>query len=452
MKKENTSKSLDYFLFGSYLIFFVSIIFSFRAISSISIGLILIIGLIRNWKISSGSTDGNSFRLLLIGCALLFVLQGVSLLFTKNFVESIKLLQRSSGLIFTPLAVFASHKFLTLERCRKLVFNFGVILSIASLYCLVCSLFKYFSGGPASAFFYHDLVKPISQHAIQFSFMVFTALIFLIKNSKKEISSINLLSGTMIIFLSLFLILLSSKLVISFYILYLLHIFYKQFHEKRGLIISVFVVAVLIVVATPNPVGNRFRAVFTGNSMLFTQEKFNPGIYFNGVQFRLLQWRFTYEILNDQHAWILGVTPGDAQSLLDKKYVETNMYTGIAGTEKKGFLGYHTHNQFLQVSIENGLVGLAVFLLICYSFFKMAREPQAKELKWVIFLLLVYCFTDAPLKTQYGLIIFTFFPAFLYFGKQVSLKQNHSQMESSISPKIENNYVLAEATLPKQPN
>jgi O-antigen ligase len=453
MKKENTSNSLDYFLFGIYFIFFVSIIFSFRAVSSISIGLILMIGLFRNRKISNGFADNNSFYLFLIGCGLLFILQSLSLLFTKNFAESIKLLQRSSGLIFIPAAVFASHKFLTPERNRELVFYFGCILSIASLYCLVCSLFKFFSGASASVFFYHDLVKPISQHAIQFSLMVFITLVFLVKNLKeRESNSTNFLSRIIIIFLSFFLILLSSKLVISFYILYLLPIVYKKFQERRGFIIPALIAAVIILTATPNPVGNRFRAISTGNFMLFTQKKFSPGVYFNGVQFRLLQWRFTYEILNEQNAWLLGVTPGDAQSMLDKKYVETNMYTGIAGTEKKGFLGYHTHNQFLQALIENGLLGIAVFLLICYSLFKMAREHHGKELKWVIFLLFAYCFTDAPFKTQYGLIIFTFFPAFLYFGKQVSLNQNHSKVVAHICPKIESNYALPEVIARKQPN
>jgi hypothetical protein len=130
----------------------------------------------------------------------------------------------------------------------------------------------------------------------------------------------------------------------------------------------------------------------------------------------------------------MGLTPGDVQFFLDKKYRETKMYTGAAGTEKHGYLGYHTHNQFLQTTLENGLPALLIFLFICYSLIKMAKECKRKELKWFIALLLLYCFTDAPFATQYGIVIFTFFPAFLYLRvespKKKSVEESHQLLQT----------------------
>jgi O-antigen ligase len=199
------------------------------------------------------------------------------------------------------------------------------------------------------------------------------------------------------------------------------------------MILGVAVTTVLLV-STQNPVGSRYRSIFAGNILLFTQPSFGPGVYFNGAQFRLLEWRFTYEILNEQKAWLLGLTPGDAQSFLDRKYHETNKYTGVPGTEKRGFLGYHTHNQFLQSLLENGLLGLAIFAWICCTMLIMAQQGKSNELKWIIGLLIAYCFTDAPFQTQYGIIIFTLFPCLVFLSsvrnapQQSTLERQHPEL------------------------
>lgn len=418
MKRESSSISLDYFLFALYIIFFVSIVFSLRAVSSISLGLILLTGL--GWNLKN-LTIRKNFLVFVVACSALFLLQCLSLLYTHNISEGIKLTQRTSALIFIPASAWSSQSFLKSEISKKLIPCFAIILAIAGLYCLSIASVKYFSGEPAFVFFYHPLVKALSQHAIQFSILVFTALICLIENLKKHpSSSTNLLTRLLVAFLSFFLILLSSKLIICFFIAYLLSIFLynRHFKTKNIVVASALITSMLILILTRNPVGNRFRAMFSGNYEMFTQIKFNPGVRFNGLQFRLLQWRFTYEILNEQHEWLTGSTPGDAQCYLDKKYVETNMYTGIAATDNHGFLGYHTHNQFLQLTLENGLPALILFLLICYAYIKMAIESKRNELRWLIVLLISYCFTDAPLNTQYGLIIFLFLPTFLWLQDQ----------------------------------
>jgi len=454
MKKGNTSEKLDYFLFGIYLFFFISIVFSLRAISSISIGLILLTGLIGKRYYDLQFSHKKNFLFFLCGCGLLFILQCCALLYTQNTSEGWKLLQRSSGLIFIPFAVFASHKFLTHQMFQKLFLSFAVILMAASLYCLIISGIHFFSGASITVFFYHDLVKPLSQHAIQFSILVFIALTFLIgKYRERKLVRPRFLLTPMIIFLSFFLLLLSSKLIITVYILFLLTFFLnKQFITSKNSIIALALTAlVAITILTANPVGNRFRAIFTGNYMLFTQKEFDPGIHFNGLQFRLLQWRFTGEILSERHAWLPGLTPGDVQSFLDRKYIETRMYTGITGTSNHGFLGYHTHNQFLQVTLENGLPALLIFFFIGYSLIMLASENKGKELKWFIALLLIYCFTDAPLATQYGLVIFTFFPAFIYFGSSVSAEQNPPFKPVKFQ-KRRSQHDLPETVSAKQPN
>jgi hypothetical protein len=50
---------------------------------------------------------------------------------------------------------------------------------------------------------------------------------------------------------------------------------------------------------------------------------------------------------------------------------------------------------------------------------KLAMGKNKASLRITVLLLLVYCFTDAIMQTQYGLIIFTFFPVFMYLDSKI---------------------------------
>lgn len=164
---------------------------------------------------------------------------------------------------------------------------------------------------------------------------------------------------------------------------------------------------------TRNPIRERFSDVLRGNIKIITQETFNEGDYFNGLQFRLLQWRFVAEILTENKRWWQGVSPGDAQTLLNKKYLSKNMYAGDPVKKDGGYLIYNTHNQFLETLLQNGIIGLIVLLLICFSAFKMMIQKKSIIASASILLLLAWLFTESVFETQYGIAIFTFFPLFL---------------------------------------
>ena len=130
-----------------------------------------------------------------------------------------------------------------------------------------------------------------------------------------------------------FLFLLSSKLVIIFYIVYLVFYFIQLFLTKNKLNRSVLagsfllcIVAISLLFTTRNPISSRFYDIVKGNINIVKQESFTEDDYFNGLQFRLLQWRFVGEILTENKRWWLGVSPGDAQTYLNKKiFIQTHV-------------------------------------------------------------------------------------------------------------------------------
>jgi O-antigen ligase len=295
------------------------------------------------------------------------------------------------------------------------------ILAMLLTWCLAISCIKYqFHHAGPGIFFYHELVSDLGQHAIQFSILVFAGMIFLLQEITHNRYLINRRIHLLLLtYLIGGILLLSSKLVISFTLCclaYYAFISLKKNIDTRKAIALVAMVAIGIscmVLFTKNPVGNRFADIMHDNLSVLHQKKFNQGVYFNGVQFRLLQWRFVKEIIQEHHAWLLGVTPANAQPLLDQKYMEADMYAGTPGTSNDhGYLVYNTHNQFLESFLQSGLIGLIIFTGICCSMIIMAFQQKSRMLWAVVLLLLAYCFSESVLETQYGLIVFLFLPLF----------------------------------------
>lgn len=413
-EKKHLISSLLLFLYGCFL---ASVVCGFRAISSIAIGLILITAFTKN-KIDTGAWLHPGIRnSYVLAGSLFFLLQLIPLAYSDNFMEAWKHVQVKSALLFLPLG-FYSCPFINKTRFGVLMKAYVFMLALLLTWCLGVSFVKYqFHHAGITVFFYHQLVANLGHHAIQYSILVYAGLIYLLQAVFEGRYVVNrnvhlLLLGYLIAGI----LLLSSRLVILFMLcslLYYLFITLKKNINTRQ-VVSIMIVAGLlincIVLFTNNPISRRFKDVMHGNMALLQQSTFDPGDYFNGVQFRLLQWRFVKEIMQENKAWITGVSPARAQPLLNRKYVETHMYTGVPGTNDHGFLGYNTHNQFLESLLQSGVIGLICFLFICFELVKLAVRQKSRMLYALVLLLLAYSLSESVLETQYGLIIFIFLP------------------------------------------
>jgi O-antigen ligase len=416
MEKSNLINNLLHLF---YLGFLASAVCGFRAISSIAIALILVTGFIKN-KIDTGSWFNPALRnRFLLFCSLFFLLQLIYLPFAGNFHEGWKHVQVKSALLFIPLGFYCCP-FIDKDRFRALMTAYVITVAIMLTWCLGVAFINYqFHQAPVTVFFYHQLVSNLGHHAVQFSIFVFAALIWLLQTAGRGSYLVN--RGIHYLLAAYFItgiFLLSSKLVIVFLLGYLAVLGFtrlqKTFNTRWTVAIVVLSVALCScsLLFTQNPVSRRFNDVMHGDVSIITQTSFTPGHYFNGVQFRLLQWRFVKEILQENRAWLLGVSPVRAQELLNQKYLSTHMYTGVPGTASHGFLGYNTHNQFLEALLQTGLIGLICFLAICVELVRMAVRNKNNMLTALVILLLAYTFRDAVLETQYGLVLFIFLPLF----------------------------------------
>jgi O-antigen ligase len=402
------------------MLFLFSTFCAFRGVTSISLGMIAIAGIIQNKQSTGhwlGKKKGNLF---LAACVLFYLVQAAGLLYTSDVKETLVHLQTKSALIFIPFAL-CYNNYLS-EDFRKRVMKYScVLLALVISFCLGNATVNLWTTGNNTSFFYHSLVLPVLDHAIQFSILIFVGMVYLAESARKKRFIFGRLTHFfLLLYYLVFLVLLSSKLVIAFTILYLLFFLIRAAKENREFRLAITgtillcLVGASIVLLTRNPVSKRFNEIITGDIGMIREKNFNPGDYFNGLQFRLLEGRFVAEILQQEKAWLIGVSAGDAQKKLDQKYIAANMYIGDPARKDHGFLGYNTHNQFLEATLQSGIIGLLAYCLVCLALVIMMFKRNSSELTAIGILILAYTLNESVFETQYGLVLYLFFPLFIY--------------------------------------
>ncbi len=426
-KKNKLTNNLLYVFFLGFLLTAVA---AFRGYSSIALGLIVVTSFIYN-RITTGSLFNKTLRNpYVLFCSLLFLLQIIPLAYTNNVATTWRHIEVKSALVFIPLC-FYSSTYLNKERFHALMKWYVFILVIVLTWCLGVSFIKYhYHHAPINIFFYHELLLDLGHHAIQFSMLVFAGLIFLLEETTHERYVVNKgIHFSLLAFLIGGMLLLSSKLVISFTLCSLAY--YSVISLKKNIntrwaigIVAIAGIAISsLILFTKNPISYRFNDIMHNNMIVMQQKRFEPRFYFNGVAFRLLQWRFVKEIIQEHKAWVMGVTPAGAQPLLNQKYLQANMYAGKPGTPDHGYQGYNTHNEWLESFLQTGIVGLLAFFGICFSMIAMAIRQKSRTLWAIALLVLAYSIQEAVLETQYGQVVFLFLPLLFFFGEKRPEKQ-----------------------------
>jgi O-antigen ligase len=413
------------FFFSLVAVLFTTL-FSWFNVNSYCIILLLVSRLIDKPITSLKTAFANPVFL----CFLTFCIIGAAgFLYTHNAVSEGKSVSKEATLVAIAFAWCAAGP-LDEGRYRKLLDWYYGLLFAASAYCLVIAGFNYRRTGDIGEFFYHSLTRPISQNAVFYSVYVVFGLLFLLSPRGAALASwlspkgrIALRYFLVIFFLGL-IVLLNSKLLLVIALLLLIHAFLRRYsfrkHKRIVLVAGAAIVAgVGILAFTKNPVSYRYKDM-KGDLAIVHQRDFSPDLYFNPLQLRVLEWRFASEILQEQHAWLFGVSPGDSQDLLDQKYVQTHMYIGnpADGPHRhiRGYIGYNFHNQYLETLVRSGFLGLAALLVLFVALFAAARRQGTREAVFVVIILAVFFIPEAPLTMQHGVFLFCFFPLLALAG------------------------------------
>jgi len=319
---------------------------------------------------------------------------------------------------------FCGGRFADQKTFRQLVTAYTLMLLLSSLYCLVIAYQHFLKERSLHVFFYQELTKPTSFNAVFFSVYVVCGIVFLLSpNGDPAIGWLPpggrmTLRFLLVLFFLGMILLLSSRLLLAVTLGIMLNAFVRRYSYRKNkatFIIggTALVLTLTLLIIFDKPIQRRFGDMI-GDLSVVKREKFYPTMYFNTLQSRLVEWRFAREILETQHAWLFGVSPGDSQNLLDQKYIDANMDIGLPeeGINRKlrGFLGYNFHNQYVEALVRGGVVGLAALLSVFIVLAVAVRQHGAKEGWYVLFTIAVFFMPEAPLTMQHGVFLFCFLP------------------------------------------
>ncbi len=363
---------------------------------------------------------------LFIAYSCYFLIQFAGLFQSENIYEAWDKIENKMGFLLLPI-VFCSTSFLNTVMRRKVMLFFSLVTTVAAIYCLAIVSIQYANTGNSMVFFYHQLVGPISHHAVYFSVYTFIVVAFLILEggTLPLLVKNRLLYISWIIFLLFFLFLLSSKMVLFVMVFFLFYLSFglvkKEFLRWQAGVAALFgVLLIIAIITTDNPVRRRFIDL-NGNVALLKEKKYNAGDYFNGWQFRLLLWRVTYEIIRDKQAWLIGVGPSDAQKILEEKYRRLGLYTGGKNAQDRGYLQYNCHNQFLQTFLQSGIAGLLFFSGWCCMLLKRTLSGKEPVLSWSLLVIMCFFFIESVCERQYGMVLCTLIPLmYIYTARDVT--------------------------------
>lgn len=340
--------------------------------------------------------DKVNWKKITISTSIFFIFI-LSALYTTDIDRAIKLLIRLTPLLILPFSLATVPKAIynkltdvfvqvyTISCCLFcfVIFIYCKTLDISDIYILYSYISNNFWG-------YED-------HPIYISLYFGIALILILFKSKKSLLNVFLF------------------VVILFTLLFL---------SRKGNIISLIVILLVMLISNSKNIFSRnfFGYTIIGifliagvsylfNNFLFTRfnEIINLSAFLNNPEtstgIRSILWSTSLDLSFEAPYFGYGI--GSVQeltgsSLIDSGYKELTMV-----------LKYNAHNQYLQIALISGYIGLILFLVILVYIF---NEIKNSKRALCVFLYIILCFIfESLLERQNGIIITAlFFNLFLF--------------------------------------
>lgn len=338
----------------------------------------------------------------------IFLVEVMGLFYTHDLYTAYKHIEGKATLVAVPF-LFCAGGSLDTKGYRQLMRGYCLLLSAICLFCLAMAASRYWHTKDAGFFFYHALTEVIGVNAVFFSGYIVIALLFLLSPAGAG----RFHTGMILFFTGVMILLASKLLLVLMLIIFLAHLKrWGRVRLKTGQFLGLAALVVLgtgAIAFTENPVGRRYKEIRYCDWQYSGKHIFPPHTVFNGVSLRLLIWQFAGEILDEDKAWIVGVSAGDSQDRLNRKYLAANM--------SRGFLGYNFHNQYVEVLVRSGITGLCIFVAALWVLVGLARRTGGPEASFTLVLMVLLAMTESTLEMQHSLFLFCFFPLLLGYGE-----------------------------------
>lgn len=373
-----------------------------------------IIWIIENQMNKTRFKDYQFQRWLFILFVAFFLWQLVSILYSADVKTGWNTIISRLSLILFPLVLFYPG--------QKIEKNIGVLLKIfafsTSIFIIICfgnALFNsisyqngifMFNSHPKTEYwmnYFYGSYFSINQHPSYLAmYSILSGFISFESGSDNSLKMWKragwLING---IFLLASLYFLSSRSgLLSILILLPVYLFYKFYKIKKLLTIisSLLLLVVSIYIISTN------ERVKIGISQVSNET-------FLSKDGRISIWSAAFHSI--RHNFIFGVGVGDVKSELMKEYLRQDDKTLIQNN-------YNVHNQYLEILMENGIIGLTLFLSILVIMLYFAfSEGNILYLLFIIMMLVFFLF-ETILERLQGISFFSLFSFLLIYSRSVT--------------------------------
>jgi len=410
---------------GFIILFFItgfSIPFSY-AFNSICFGVLFLCSFVK-FKKETYISLFNKKHLVPLLFIVFFIIQVVGMLYAYNFSRAFSNVTKNIVLLILPITFINLSESIDIQKIKSSLYGLivGITVIIASSYLNILKTIlsgEHGLGSLVTYFVRKEFVKEaiIEIHPPYLALLVIFAIVPIWKQKFPK----NKKSRYLLLFCFLFA-LYSISSFMSFIILAILFVFYfvslfKKQKRKHILIISSIIAFCVVLLNNINY--EESIKDFRGGSL-----------------FKRIEWSFLKGKLDTSR-------PENWRSVLSVS--KNNILIGIGSDggmhelqkyrneRSESYINKHNaHNQYLEVLLRFGIIGLTVYLFLIYLLIITALKSKDKTFGWFLIVFIVSCLVESYLQRQIGLTFFVFYALmFNTFYKFEFSKTTHN--EKSIS-------------------
>lgn len=342
----------------------------------------------------------------------LFFLSASALLFSPYKSEGTKDAMQQIAFFLFP--AFLAINNLNIRKYKyKLLELFGITCTAIVLY-LFFETFKvmlYFhlpvTSILSTPFLNHNFTSPIDVHPTYFSMYVLLSIcIFIYLCSRQGARKHRYIIYCVILFAGL--IQLSARapfLAAEIIFIFAIPVFLLKNKNKIVFSLSAILVSLLFFISVSETQSLRKRYwTDLENDLSYYQD---PG---DLTESRLMRWDLEWQLISNSP--FVGYGSGSEKYILKEKYFENKYYRSF-------LLGLNAHNQYLSFMLNEGVIGLFLYLSVIIYGFSQAVRGKDFLLACFIIILVVVSFSENILDVSKGVLFYSFFFPLLLFTKNV---------------------------------
>ncbi|MBX2914236.1 MAG: O-antigen ligase family protein [Cyclobacteriaceae bacterium] len=358
---------------------------------------------------------------IVLALSALFWIGLVSFSYTQNIGEGWFRLQQKSLLLVLPL-VFGSITFDWRKEFRIIVNVFIITIIVTCIICFSDAILHLISQRSYERFFGHGLVKFINIYPYILALLCLISLLVLVETALGNFQIHPLYSRrwvqlTLILFFSIFILLLSVKqIILAWLILFCIYLLRIKFRRRIiiGMLISCFLLFFISFLLVPTLQTKLYEVIDGSDNTIPLDQDLSLGRNWNGIAIRKAIWTCSLDVIREN--LFIGVGIGDAQDVLQSAY-ETRMFYFASRYNL-----YNAHSQYIQVLVNFGIVGFIIWFGCLLWLLNKCKSWLARcMLGCVMFMLL----TESMFETNKGILILAFIVSLFLFGSSIctSLRQ-----------------------------